>query len=438
MSLSVAKEKFDLVVAGSGSSGSVAAIAAARHGIKTLLIERYGFLGGISTAVLDTFYGFYTPGHRSTKVVSGISEDVVSALREFGCCFERPNTYGAGTGIAYNSEYLKVVWERLVLEAGSKILLHSWLQDVDRTDGRVNAIVVATKRGLLRIEASFFIDATGDGDLSYFAGAPCELAGEKEPAQMLTTTFKVANVDVELRNTMSKKEFHSRLASAGESGRFNLPRREGSDHATPIHGVVATNLTRVQSFVQRDGQTCNASDPELLSAAEIEGRKQALEYLRFLKAEIPGYAQAELVSFGTQIGVRETRRVQGEYRLTRDDVLTARQFDDQIGLCGAPIEDHHAGQDTHWHYLPAGECVGIPFRCLIPLQLENVLVVGRCFSATHDAHASVRSMAQCMAMGQAAGTAAAMAIAKGGSVRELDVTALQHVLLSDRAILWVE
>ena len=135
MSLSVAKEKFDLVVAGSGSSGSVAAIAAARHGIKTLLIERYGFLGGISTAVLDTFYGFYTPGHRSTKVVSGISEDVVSALREFGCCFERPNTYGAGTGIAYNSEYLKVVWERLVLEAGSKILLHSWLQD-DRSNGR--------------------------------------------------------------------------------------------------------------------------------------------------------------------------------------------------------------------------------------------------------------------------------------------------------------
>lgn len=433
-----ARETFDLVVVGSGSSGSVAAIAAARHGAKTLLIERYGFLGGTSTAVLDTFYGFYTPGERSIKVVSGISDDVIAGLKKFGACFERPNTYGAGTGITYNSEYLKVVWEHLVSEAGGRILLHAWLQDVERTGGRIRAIIVATKRGLVRIEASLFIDATGDGDLCFFGGSPCEIAGEKEPAQMLTTTFKVANVDLALRKTISKEEFHARMANAGQSGRFNLPRREGSDHATPIPGVIATNLTRVQSFVQQDGRTCNASDPELFSDAEIEGRKQALEYLRFLKDEIPGYAQAELVSFGTQIGVRETRRVQGEYRLTRGDVLSARRFDDQIGLCGAPIEDHHPGQDTHWQYLPAGQCVGIPFRCLIPLKLENVLVVGRCFSATHDAHASVRSMAQCMAMGQAAGTAASMAIAAKRPVRDLDVPALQQVLLGDRAILWLD
>src|SRR5438270_8017613 len=120
--------KFDVIVAGSGSSGSTAAIAAARSGARTLLIERYGFLGGTSTAVLDTFYGFYTPGTRSLKVVSGIADDVVSDLRKFGGCFERPNTYGAGTGITYNSEYLKVVWERLVLDSGARILLHAWIQ----------------------------------------------------------------------------------------------------------------------------------------------------------------------------------------------------------------------------------------------------------------------------------------------------------------------
>jgi len=123
--------KFDVIVAGSGSSGSTAAIAVARNGARTLLIEKYGFLGGTSTAVLDTFYGFYTPGTRSLKVVGGVADDVVAALQQFGGCFERPNTYGAGTGITYNSEYLKVVWERLVLDAGASVLLHAWVQDAD-------------------------------------------------------------------------------------------------------------------------------------------------------------------------------------------------------------------------------------------------------------------------------------------------------------------
>jgi hypothetical protein len=194
-------------------------------------------------------------------------------------------------------------------------------------------------------------------------------------------------------------------------------------------------MTRVQSFSTKAGVFRNATDPWLLSAAEVEGRRQALEYARFLKQEIPGYAASDLVAFGIQIGVRETRRVLGEYRLTREDVLSARQFSDQIGLCGAPIEDHHAGDGTTWAYLPDGACVGIPYRTLLPRHLENVLVAGRCFSATHDAHASVRSMAQCMAMGQAAGTAAAMAVRHGKSPREIDVSCLQTDLSRQGAIL---
>jgi hypothetical protein len=438
MTVSFTKERFDLIVAGAGSAGATAAIAAARAGARTLLLERYGFLGGTSTAVLDTFYGFYTPGSQSLKVVAGTADDVIAGLRQFGCCFERPNTYGAGTGITYNSEYLKLVWERLVMEAGARILLHAWIQDAEVSTGRVRSLTVATKQGLQEVKADFFIDATGDADLCYFAGVPCELAGEHEPAQTLTTTFKVANVDVALRKTISKQEFDSRMAAAARSGEFDLPRREGSDHVTPIPGVMATNMTRVQSFEKNNGIFRNASDPELLSGAEIEGRRQALEYLRFLKMRIPGYAQAELAAFGIQIGVRETRRVRGEYRLTREDVLGARRFDDQIGLCGAPIEDHHRGEDTKWQYLPDGTCVGIPFRCLIPRELENVLVAGRCFSATHDAHASVRSMAQCMAMGQAAGTAAALCTAGKQSPRELDVATLQQRLRDHGAILSLE
>ena len=438
MSASLFDRNFDLIVAGSGSSGAVAAIAAARCGARTLLVERYGFLGGTSTAVLDTFYGFYTPGRRSIKVVGGIADDVVQNLRRWGCCFERPNTYGAGTGITYNSEYLKVVWERLVLEAGARILLHAWIQGAQVSAGRIQSVTVATKQGLGRLKADLFIDATGDADLCYFAGAPCELAGQNEPAQSLTTTFKVANVDVAARQTISKQEFHARMAAAAESGEFDLPRREGSDHATPIPGLMATNMTRVRSVESRDGEFRNASDPELLTRAEIEGRKQALEYLRFLKQQIPGYANAELVSFATQIGVRETRRVQGEYRLTREDVLSARQFDDQIGLCGAPIEEHGSGGHTNWQYLPEGSCVGIPFRTLIPLELDNVLVTGRCFSATHDAQAGVRSMAQCMAMGQAAGTAAALCIARRQSPRGLNPALLQQELRARGAILSLE
>jgi hypothetical protein len=213
------------------------------------------------------------------------------------------------------------------------------------------------------------------------------------------------------------------MADAAASGGYDLPRREGSDHITPVDGMTATVMTRIDQIRPGpDGAFRNATDPEVLTAAEIEGRRQALEYVRFLTDRIPGYEHASLVALSTQIGLRETRRVYGDYRLGRDDVLSARQFDDQIGLCGAPIEDHHgrAGTGTTWEYLPDGGAVGIPLRTLVVRDGANVLVAGRCFSAEHDAHASVRSMAQCMAMGQAAGTTAALAVASTGDVRDVD------------------
>jgi hypothetical protein len=179
----------------------------------------------------------------------------------------------------------------------------------------------------------------------------------------------------------------------------------------------------------------NATDPDFLTASEIAGRRQALEYVRFLTDSVPGYERARLATLSTQIGVRETRRVHGDYRLTRDDVLAARRFDDSVGLCGAPIEDHHGGADTHWQYLPDGQAVEIPYRALVVRDATNALVAGRCFSATHDAHASVRSMAQCMAMGQAAGTAAALAVATAVDPRDVPLAALRDRLAADGAIL---
>jgi hypothetical protein len=295
--------------------------------------------------------------------------------------------------------------------------------------------VVATKAGLVRIEGRVFIDASGDADLCHFAGFGYELAGEIEPAQTLTTTFRIANVDLDRRRLVPKSEINELMEAAAASGAYDLPRREGSDHVTPVEGMTATVMTRLDSYRDDGGRVVNATDPDFLTASEIAGRRQALEYVRFLSDQVPGYERARLATLSTQIGVRETRRVQGDYRLTRDDVLAARPFDDGIGLCGAPIEDHHGGADTHWQYLPDGGAVEIPYRALVVRDAANTLVAGRCFSATHDAHASVRSMAQCMAMGQAAGAAAAMAVAAGVNPRDVEIDALRSRLARDGAIL---
>ncbi|CAN5772961.1 MAG: FAD-dependent oxidoreductase [Acidimicrobiia bacterium] len=426
----------DVVIVGSGSAGSSAAIAAGRSGADAVLIEKLPFLGGTSTAVLDTFYGFFTPGNVSKKVVGGVGDDVVTGLKALGPVIRRPNTFGAGMGITYVAEHLKVVWERLVREAGVRVLLHTFLQHAIVNNGWVDEIVVATKAGLRRVRATVFVDASGDADLCHFAGFGYERAGDAGPVQTLTTTFRMANVDRARRASIDTKTLHGLMAEAASGGGYDLPRREGSDHITPIDGVTATIMTRLPSYERHaDGTAVNATDPDFLTNAEMDGRRQALEYVRFLRDHTPGYESAQLVALGTQIGVRETRRVYGDYRLTAEDVLGAVSFDDQIGLCGAPIEDHHEGTDTRWRYLPDGATVGIPYRSLVVRDAGNVLVGGRCFSATHDAHASVRSMAQCMAMGQAAGAAAAMAVADGVSARDVDVHRLQSALSRGGAII---
>jgi hypothetical protein len=436
---SITEQKaYDVIVVGAGSAGATASIAAARNGAKTLLLERLPFLGGTSTAVLDTFYGFYTPGTVAKKIVGGIPDDVVAGLKKYDSWLERPNTHGAGTAVTYHPEYLKVVWENLVTGAGVDVLLNTWVQDVTGNDGQIESLIVATKLGLRQFTAKVIIDASGDADICHFSGIGYELAGDIDPAQTLTTTFKMCNVDVPKRKSITKQEFHALMGAAAESGDYDLPRKEGSDHITPVNNMTATIMTRLPSYFKQGENMVNATDPQLLSDAEIEGRRQAIEYIRFLRDKVPGYEQAQLSTFNMQIGVRETRRVYGDYRITREDVLSAKKFDDQISLCGAPIEDHHGGTDTAWAYLPDGDCVGVPYRTLIPKDGQNILVAGRCFSATHDAHASVRSMAQTMSMGQAAGTAAALSAQAKCSPRDLDIAQLQQTLRGNGGILAME
>lgn len=426
---------FDIIVVGGGSAGTTAAIAAARTSAKTLLLERLPFLGGISTAVLDTFYGYYTPGTQSVKVVGGIADEVVLGLQTYNACFERPNTFGAGTGITYHPEYLKVVWEKLVISSGCKVLLNAWVQDVVKEKDKIIGLIVATKDGLKRFSCKQVIDTSGDADVCYFGGISFELAGEIDPAQTLTTTFKMVNVDMNKRKTISKKEINNLMAEASATGKYNLPRKEGSDHITPIEHMTATIMTRLSSFKTINEKTINASNAQFLSDAEMEGRLQAIEYIRFLKDYVPGYENSELSTFGVQIGVRETRRIDGEYRLTEEDVLSVRKFDDQIGLCGAPMEDHHEGADTKWQYLPDGQCVGIPYRSLIPKESNNLLVAGRCFSATHTAHSSVRSIAQCIVMGEAVGNAASIAISQNTTPKNIDIEVLLKNLKKNNALI---
>lgn len=420
--------RYDVVVVGAGSAGSAAAITAARAGARTLLVDRLAFMGGTSTAVLDTFYAFYTPGAAPRRVVGGLGWEVAARLTDQGLAFERPNTYGAGTGVTYDPEALKVLWERLAEDAGVDLLLHAWASGVAvGDDRRVTAVRLWTKGGERWAEAGAVVDASGDGDVCHLAGAGYDDAHSTGGVQSLSTLFRLANVDIGRASAVPKAELWGLMREAAASGAFRLPRVEGSWHRTPHDGVALVHMTRVPGV--------DPVDPESLTRAEVEGRRQVHEYARFLRDRVPGFERSVVVATSPSIGVRESRRIFGDYRLTRDDVLGARRFEDEIALCGAPIEDHGTGGDTAWHYVAGGGVYGIPYRALLPAGLEGLLVAGRCFSATHEAHASARSMATCMAMGQAAGTAAAIAARDGTLPRAVDAGALRGRLLADGALL---
>jgi hypothetical protein len=418
---------YDVVVVGAGSAGSSAAITAARRGARTLLVDRLAFMGGTSTAVLDTFYAFYTPGAAPRRVVGGLAWEVVERLTADGIAFERPNTYGAGTGVTYDPEALKVLWERLATEAGVDLLLHTWATGVGARDGRIEAVRLWNKGGESTVEAAAFVDASGDADLCAFAGVGYDDASTTERIQSLSTLFRLANVDVARATETKKPELWARMREAAATGDFALPRIEGSWHRTPYEGVVMVHMTRIPNV--------DATDPVALTAAELEGRRQVREYHRFLRDRVPGFERSVIVATSPAIGIRESRRVHGDHVLTRDDVLGGRRFADEIALCGAPIEDHGPGGDTEWRYVPDSGVYGVPYRSLLPRGAEGLLVAGRCFSSTHDAHASARSMATCMAMGQAAGTAAAMAAAGSTTPRAIEPERLRTELLAGGALL---
>ena len=422
----------DILVVGAGSAGCCAALASRESGqFSVLLCERYGFAGGSSTGVLTTFYGFFTPGDAPRKVVGGIPDRVVNELDKRRAMYLRPNTYGAGTGVTYNPETLKLVWDEMLARAGVQVWFGCHLVDVESDANGPTHAIFWSKSGFFKVAARRFIDASGDADFCEHAGYASEKAGDLDPAQTLTTTFRMSNVHwSEFEASGGKKMLMERMSDAVDAG-FPLPRKAGSAHLLPMQGVISTVAVRVAD--------ADALDFRDLSRAEIEGRRQAFIYEQFFRERVTGFENSDIVSLSVGIGVRETRRVYGEYRLTRDDCFAVRRFDDRVLLCGAPIEDHRAGknceEETVWGYIPGGDAYDVPYRTLVPRGSNTVWVVGRCFSATHDAHASCRSMGQTMSMGQAAGLAAVLSLETDASAREVDVSDLQNRLRELGAVL---
>lgn len=445
----------DVLVVGSGPAGLGAAIASARSGARTLLVERYGFLGGNLTAGLvgPCMTSYSLDG--STQLIKGIFEEMVLRLERMGKAIH-PSKVRAGSEYAgfivyghdrvtpFEPEAVKTVAMEMCLDAGVELLLHTFVVDA-LVDGSVlRGVVAASKSGLQALRASVTVDCSADADVAARAGVPCELGRESDGlTQPMTLFFRVTNVDDEqvkeyvASHPEDVRPFASLVREARERGEFPIPRRGIGLYKTLEPGVWRINTTRVQRRV--------GTDVWDLTRAEIEARRQVQALLAFFRRWLPGFERCELLDTAAQIGVRETRRIRGEYTLTLQDLATGREFDDVIALAAYPVDIHSptddgGGATGEWE---TANIYQIPYRCLVPVGVDQLLVAGRSLSATHEALAAVRVMPIAFAMGQAAGTAAALAVALGLPPRRVPVAELQRRLvaqgayLGDRVARWV-
>ena len=425
---------FDVCVLGSGPAGIAAAAAAGRAGARTLLVERYGFLGGMGTAAgVTNFCGLFANRFGSIdQVVHGIADDLLARIDALGGLKAPHTVFGKINAQAYDTAAYKIAADALLLSRGVTILFHALAAGVVM-DGasRVAALMVETKSGRRAVRARVFVDGSGDGDLAAWAGAPVEVgsgSGSDGAGLMYPSTmFRVNDVAPELARNRGWDSFPALMAAAEDRSGRRFPRK------TPIirpqnHDIEwRVNLTQVAN---PDGSPVDGTDAAQLSYGEIEGRRQIGDAFALLREAIPGFAGSYIVDIPPQIGIRETRRVIGDYVLTEADVLGCASFDDTIGVNGWPIEDHVAGDVIfRWPDIPGSRGFNhLPYRMLLPLGLDNLLVVGRCASMTHGGQSAARVSGACFVMGEAAGTAAVMALASNGTTRQVDVSALQEKL----------
>lgn len=410
----------DVLVAGGGCAGFGAAVAAARTGARTLMVERAGFVGGILTSVGNPWYDGIAHLGTGKVALGGIPFEVLIRLG-----LATPDTTHLDHPfLPLDPERFKHLADRMLEEQSERldVLFHTVVADVIADDGRVTGVVIANKAGLSLVRPRVTIDATGDADVAAWAGAPTEL---ELPLQPMTLHFRVGNVTRSDELTARMRAVVEDLHERGEVGLYFFH----ADHEDFAHAPdeLVFNLTRIPG---------NGTDPVALTAAEMAGRKDAATLVAAWRERVPEFRDAYLITSGPYVGVRETRRIIGDYRLTEDDVRASARFDDAVvkGCFYIDIHPHdRAGLHDYDAYTP--EPYDIPFRTLLPRGWDDLLVAGRCHSATRRAAGSSRVTATAMGMGQAAGTAAALAVARRIGVRELDVHDLRSTLTDSGVLL---
>ena len=426
---------YDVLVIGGGPAGISAAIAAARSGAKTLLIERYGFLGGMATAgMVGSLCGFFTAGPEKNEIVGGIAGDLLVRLQALsGVSEKKTSKVIPKLGVyQYNPEVFKFVADRMVAEAGVEVLFHSILCDLVQCEHKVEAVIIENKSGRFALEGRIVIDATGDGDVAAMAGAPFELGDGKGSGQAMTTIFRMSNVDLDKVRDLDRGQLIEKLKEAVKRKEFRFSRVDPVLGPALPMGTFQLNVTGIPGL--------SAIDARQLTEAEIEGRRQIFEYLKFFRKYQPGFENAEICNIATQVGVRETRRILGEYLLKEDEVLAGRKFKDGVALGAWPVEFHdpHEGRII-WKFLEQeDDYYSIPMGCLVPKNSRNILMAGRSVSTTHIAQASTRVIGQAMAMGEAAGTLGALSINAGSDFIHIEAALLLQELEKQGAILEIK
>ena len=410
--------RYDVVVCGGGPAGFIAAIAAARKGASVALVEQYGFLGGMATTSYVAPLSVFT--YKGRKVIGGIPWEFIERLEELGGgLIEKPLG-----NVAFDPELYKLLCQRMVLEAGVKLYLHSYLSGCICGDGRISQVIIENKSGSQALEADVFIDCTGDADLAYMAGVPMQDKSGR-PLQPMSSYFILNGVDTD--SPMVREAMHHN--KQGENC-YCLPMRKkmlelqeeldipdfgGPWYCTTLHdGCVAVNVTRVSA---------DACDAEQLSAAECSLREDCFRMAGIFRKLFPEFRNCYVASVAVNGGVRETRNIKGMHVISAQEYLNAFHYEDSISRGAHPI-DIHASKGASQSVTFLEEPAYVPYRALIAEGFPNLLVAGRCLSADRVAFASLRVQASCMGSGQAAGVAAALASASGVSVQDVDVPVL--------------
>jgi len=427
----IRQRKVGVLVVGGGPAGIGAAISAARNGVEVLLAERFFFLGGMGT--LSLVAGLYTQWSGTRRILGGIVQELMGSLIQSGEAREvcvpmsaAPDVSSSRTEL--NPEAYKYLVERRAVDAGVELLYGALFSEAVTDGNRVIGAVIDTKSETWRIEADVIVDCTGDGDVAAFAGARFD-KGERESGilQPISMLFLAGNVDVERVFAFWASEQRAPLLRAA-CDRGEIPMPSMALHSPPGW--------KRDIIVSMSRAACDATNSLALSRGQVEARDQIHRILGFLKANFPGFEEAYMVSSSVQVGVRETRRIVGLYTLTREDVLETRKFPDTIALGAYPIDVHRAEQnDIFFEQIARGDAYEVPFRCLVPVDVDGMLVAGRCVSATREALGAIRVQLMCMAMGEAAGAAAALCARDNVLPRHLDPVLLRGTLRAQGVIL---